>query len=355
VSRRTVDPTVALETGRGWLSALWFLPVALAVACVPQNAGYEDVRTMVATTGHDVRWSHVEGRDTTTEVRTILSGPLTADGAVKLALLNNADLQATFEELGIARGELIRALRLPNPTAEGGLQYAKGESPGIELSISQDLSELILLPLRSNAAQAEFAAAKLEVAGGVMDLILEVRKGFYEYLADQQILELRKTVLDALRASAVAAEQIYGAGNMTDLDLASQQVLYEEARVSLSGAETALATSRERLNALLGLWGPATSWQATGRLPDPLEESMESPEARAVARSVELATLRQRLIAASERAKLARTRGLLPELKAGVAFERGRRVEHGAHRRDRAPRLLSGPGRDRSGPSGDAT
>jgi cobalt-zinc-cadmium efflux system outer membrane protein len=322
VSRRTVARGVAVERGWGWLNALWFAPVALAAACVPQNAGYEDVRAMVSATGHDVRWNHVDGRDATKEVRAILSGPLTADGAVKLALLNNADLQATFEELGIARGELIRALRLPNPTAEGGLQYAEGESPSIELSVSQDLSELILLPLRSNAAQADFAAAKLEVAGRVMDLVLEVRKGFYEYLADQQILELRKTVLEALRASAVAAEQIHGAGNMTDLDLASQQVLYEEARVSLSSAETALATSRERLNALLGLWGAGTSWQATDRLPDPLEEPMESPEARAVARSVELATVRQRFTAASERAKLARTRGWLPELKAGVAFER---------------------------------
>jgi outer membrane protein, heavy metal efflux system len=266
VSRRAVDP-IALETGWGWLSALWFALVALAVACVPQNAGYEDVRTMVATTGHDVRWSHVDAQDTTKEVRAILSVPLTSDGAVKLALLNNADLQATFEELGIARGELIRALRLPNPTAEGGLQHAEGESPDIELSISQDVSELILLPLRSNVAEAEFAAAKLDVAGRVMDLVLEVRKAFYEYIADQQILELRNTVLEALRASAVAAEQIHAAGNMTDLDLASQQVLYEEARVSFSSAETALATSRERLNALLGLWGPATSWHATGASP----------------------------------------------------------------------------------------
>lgn len=322
MSLRTVDPGVALETGRGRMSGLWVILFALAAACVPQHAGYEDVRTMVATTGHDVRWSHIDGRDPTTEVRAILSEPLTSDAAVKLALLNNADLQATFEELGVARGELIRALRLPNPSAEGGLQYAAGESPEIELSISQDLSELILLPLRSNAAEAEFAAAKLEVAGRAMDLILEVRKGFYEYIADQQILELRKTVLEALRASAVAAGQIHAAGNMTDLDLASQQVLYEEARVSFSSAETALATSRERLNALLGLWGPATSWQATERLPDPVEESMESPEARAVARSVELATLRQRFTAASERARLARARGWVPELKAGVAFER---------------------------------
>jgi cobalt-zinc-cadmium efflux system outer membrane protein len=296
--------------------------LVLGVACVPQNAGYEDVRSIVARTGHEVRWRHIDARNTTKELKAILSAPLTSDGAVKLSLLNNGDLQATLEELGIARGDLIRALRLPNPTAEGGLQYAEGESPDIELSISQDVSELILLPLRSNAAAAEFAATKLEVAGRVMDLILEVRKAFYGYLADQQIVELRKTVLGALEASALAAEELHRAGNMTDLDVATQQVLHEEARVSFSSAETALATSRERLNALLGLWGHDTGWRARGRLPDPVAASIESPEATAIARSVELATLRQRFMAASERAKLARTRGLLPELKAGVAFER---------------------------------
>jgi outer membrane protein TolC len=126
------------------------------------------------------------------EADSILSAPLTADSAVRLALLNNKDLQASFEDLGMARGDLLRALRLPNPSAEGGLLYEEsGGSPDVELSLSQDLSELILLPIRSGAAQAEFASVKLEIAGRAMDLILEVRKAFYNYLADQQILELR--------------------------------------------------------------------------------------------------------------------------------------------------------------------
>jgi outer membrane protein TolC len=155
-----------------------------------------------------------------------------------------------------------------------------------------------------------------------MDFILEVRKAFYGYVADQQILELRKTVLDALQASASAAEAIHRAGNMTDLDLSSQQVLYEEARVSYSSAETALATSRERVNTLLGLWGTDTSWTVAERLPDPEQVGEETLEGPAVARSVELATIRQRFTAAAKKANLARVRGWLPELKAGVAFER---------------------------------
>lgn len=301
----------------------WATPLAALLACVPQNAGYEDVRSVVARTGHEVRWRHIDpAGNSRAEAKAILRAPLTADSAVKLALLNNAELQAAFEELGMARADLVRALALPNPSAEGALLYEDGASPNVELTLSQDLSELIFLPMRNGVAQAELASVKLEVAGRAMDLILEVRKAFYGYLADQQILELRATVLEALKAAATAAEEIHRAGNMTDLDLGSQQVLYEEARVSYSVAETALATSRERLNALLGVWGQDTSWQAAGRLGDPEEISPESLEGRAIERSVELATIRHRFTAAAKRANLARAQGLLPELKAGVVFER---------------------------------
>ena len=303
--------------------ALAWLSLGFAAACVPQNAGYEDVQNVVSRTGHEVRWRHVDGAGRLDEqARVLLGQPLTADAAVKLALLNNADLQAMFEELGMARGDLVRALRLPNPTAEGGLQFEEGEASDVELTLSQDVSELILLPMRNRAAQAEFAAVKLDLAGRAMDFILDVRKAFYGYVADQQILELRKTVLDALQASASAAEAIHRAGNMTDLDLASQQVLFEEARVSYSSAETALATSRERLNTLLGLWGKDTTWTVAERLPEPEEVSKDTLEGAAVARSVELATIRHRFTAAAKKADLARVRGWLPELKAGVAFER---------------------------------
>lgn len=296
--------------------------LALASACVPQAAGYEDVRNVVSRTGHDVRWRAVDAGGRTPEaVEALLSAPLTADSAVKIALLENRELQAAFEALGVARGELQRALRLPNPTLEGGLSF-EGGATDIELSLSQDLSELIFLPARGAAQREELAATRLDVAGRALDLIFAVRKAYYDVVADQQILELRGTVLEALKAAAATAAELHAAGNISDLDRANHEVLYEEARVSQSTAETALATSRERLNALLGVWGGATRWSITARLEAPPEVTLESLEGRAIERSVELTALRHRYGAAARRANLARARGLLPELRAGVALER---------------------------------
>ena len=116
--------------------ALAWFSIAFAAACVPQNAGYEDVQNVVSRTGHEVHWRHVDdGGRLDEQARGLLTQPLTADSAVKLALLQNADLQAMFEGLGMARGDLIRALRLPNPTAEGGLRYEDGGSPDVELTL----------------------------------------------------------------------------------------------------------------------------------------------------------------------------------------------------------------------------
>src|SRR5688572_27808351 len=94
------------RSGR-WRRALpWAAAMLLALGCVPQNAGYEDVRNVVSRTGFDVRWRHLEpSGKTPEEVKAILSAPLTADSAVKLALLNNKELQAFFEQLGMARGD----------------------------------------------------------------------------------------------------------------------------------------------------------------------------------------------------------------------------------------------------------
>ncbi len=300
------------------------LGASTLVACISEDAGYSDVRKVVASrTGHEVRWHHLEGEaDARKSTREILSRPLTAETAVRLALLNSADLQASFEQLGVARGELMTAWRLPNPVAEGSVRFRKEKSATIDLSLTEDLSDLIFLPLRGAAARAELDAAKLEVAGRAMDLVLEVRTAFYAYLADQQILEFRSTVLKALRASATVAEGLHDAGNITELDLANEQVLYDEARVNLAGAQTMLASTRQRLSSLLGLWGEGAAWRTETRLADPPELALGNVESKAIQNSVDLAIIRHRFTAAARSANLAQAEGLLPELKVGAVLER---------------------------------
>jgi cobalt-zinc-cadmium efflux system outer membrane protein len=310
-----------------WLSSS---AVALGVlsGCVAHDAGYRDVQSEVKSrTGHQVRWQYLEGEQPSRDaVRQILDKPLTAENAVRVALLNSAELQAAFEELGVARASLVSALRLPNPVAEASVRFRKSESATLDLALTEDLTQLIFLPLRSAVAEAQLDAAKLVVAGRAMDLVLQVRSAFYAYLADRQLLELRQTVLDALGAAAAVAKGLHDAGNLTDLDLDTEQVVYEEARVNYASAQTALSASRERLGALLGLGGGAPSWQVEGRLNDPTADApLADLEAKALERSLDLSIIKHRFTAAAKRSNLARAEGFLPELKAGVTAEREER------------------------------
>jgi cobalt-zinc-cadmium efflux system outer membrane protein len=291
--------------------------------CVSEDAGYQDVRKVVSSrTGHEVRWGHLEGDESSkAAVRDLLARPLTTESAVKLALLNSPELQASFEELGVARAELVGALRLPNPVAEGSIRFHKSSETTLDLAFTESLTQLLFLPLRNSAARAELEAAKLAVAGRALDLVLQVRTAFYAYLADQQVLDFRQTVLKALEASAEVAQGLHDAGNVTDLTLESEQVLADEARVDYASAQTALAGSRERLSALLGL--PSASFRVEARLVDPSAElPLADLEAKALERSLDLEIIRHRFTAAAKRANLAHAEGWLPELKGGVTAER---------------------------------
>lgn len=303
--------------------------LALASACVPVDAGYQDVRRTTAARlpqgAQDVRWARHEAKAPTAEVRALLERPLNADAAVRVALLNNARLQAAFEELGVARARLVQALALPNPSVEGALHFHGGAGPDLELGAMIDLSDLFFLPAAGGPAKSALKAAQASVAGQALDLALEARVAFYEYQAAQQILELRSTIVDALGASFDAARRLYEAGNITDLAFASEQALYEEGRVAFTQAEAEVQARREQLAAVLGVWGADASFTTEPRLSDELapdDGALQGVEARAIERSLDLEIARLRFEAAAKGANLATARGWVPELRAGVSAER---------------------------------
>jgi outer membrane protein, heavy metal efflux system len=297
----------------------------LGTACVAQDAGYADVRRSVLDrTRHDVRWSAVDGGGRPEErTRRLVSKTLTADGAVQVALLNNPRVQVAFEELGVARADVVRALRLPNPVAEGALHY-HGDDPEVELGVLIGLNDLLFLPARSGAAHAALDAAKLSVAGAVLDLALDVRLAYLRYVAARQVVELRRTVLLAANGSYETTKALHEAGNITDLDLANERALYEDARLLVARAETEAVTARARLGSLMGMSGSGIRWETADRLPDAdVERTMPADvERRALRQSLDLELARRRFTAAAKAANLSRAEGLLPRIEAGAIAEK---------------------------------
>lgn len=258
------------------------------------------------------------------DIRALLARPLSADGAAQVALLNNRGLRAALEQVAIAEAGLASAQRLPNPTIEGAMRFHGGGRPELEVAGMIDLTELLLILSRGGAAASSVQAAKLVAIGELLDLSFKTREAFFDYQAALQALELRRTALHALSASSEVARRLREAGNITELAEASEQTLFHEARLEFQRAETAELANRERLNALMGLWGTNVDWRAEMRLPElpGSELALASLESEAVRRSLDLEIAKQRFTASAKRANVARAAGWLPELKAGVSAER---------------------------------
>jgi outer membrane protein TolC len=325
-NERTPRPSVALA------SAVLALP--LGTACISQDAGYADMKkTVHDRIGQDVSW-HAIDPDTTRardETRALLAKPLSAEAAVRLAVLNSHDLQAAFEEIGIARSRLVRSVALPNPELEGRIGFISGSRPDLTFTVTESVSDLLWLPLREGAARADLDVAKLRVAGRVLDLVFAVKVAFYERRAAERVLLLTRRTRDAAEASYEAAERLHQAGNIPDLDYLNQQALREESATAAAEAELGLSRAAGRLAVLVGVAlpraVPSETGEKTGSSPSvtalPARElDVGRLDQRALERSLDVAIARGEGDAASKRASLARATSLVPELRAGFEAER---------------------------------
>jgi outer membrane protein, heavy metal efflux system len=323
-------PWVVGRVGVVHIASFVYTLLVLLSGCATfdQRAGFSDVSTTVeARSGKRVVWYLDTELDAQVdqEVRALLQDTLTVDGAVQVALLNNRNLQAVYAELGVAQADLVQAGLLRNPVFDGVVHASLNGGPlELELHTALDFLDIFYIPLRKRVAAAQFEEAKLQVTGAVLDFTTTVRAAFYRYQANEQMLELLQTVGQALAIALEVARRLHDAGNITDLDLARERALLEEAKLQLRSAEIAARQSREHLNTLMGLWGQQTAWRIDRRLPDLPAQPRPFPEVerRALQQSLDLASARQRIIVAGEQLGSTRATALIPELSLGPAAER---------------------------------
>lgn len=257
-------------------------------------------------------------------IQEILSRPLDPDTSVQLGLLGNPALQVKYEQLGIAQADLVQAGLLPNPAFDAEIHFeGSGIGRATNVNIVEDFLQLVTRPMRLRFAQAERMAAEADLRRSVVEFAGEVRGAFYQAQAAEQLHELRQTILQGLEASYLVMSRLHAAGNISDLELASDRAILDRARLDSVSSKLELAESRETLNRLLGLTGNDTEWKSSGRLPDPSlpEVPLEQLEAVAIRHRADLAAARADIIAAGERLGLTRTMRFLPDLALGFDLE----------------------------------
>jgi outer membrane protein, heavy metal efflux system len=315
-----------MRRNAGWL---FVLPLLLGgCVSVALNAGFEEVRaTVEERSAIKIYWNNGTDLDkeAAEKVDSLLESKLTADEAIQIGLLNNRELQAIYSELGVAQADLVQSGLLRNPIFDAAIKFpTSGGRPELELSAVMNFLDVFYLPLRKRVAAARFEEIKTRVTGSVLDFAARVRTAYYVHQANEQMLELRQTIVQALDASFEVMRRLHEAGNITDLDFARERALLDAGKLGLRSTEVAVRQSRENLNVLMGLWGKQTEWQTDGRLPDIPKQPAQTENIERVAldRSLDLLNARQRLVFAGEQLGFTRWTALVPEFDLGPIGKR---------------------------------
>lgn len=277
-------------------------------------------------TGHEARWEQTaeDAQATNAEVAAMLADGLTRDEAVRIALINNRTLQAAFEELGVAKADLVQAGFFTNPRIDGLVRFpTEGGGTNVEAGGLINIADLWQIPVRKRLAATRLEATTLQVANEMLDTVAEGKKAYDDAVAlaaARGETERLYQEMEALR-DHIAYRQEYGF--TSDFDLAFARAAAFDQEAALARIEGELQVARTRLHRVLGLSAEQTGYDLSGSLPDdlgPLPDT-DALVAHAMVKrpDVQIAELD---ITISERALALERARVFTEVEAGASFER---------------------------------
>jgi outer membrane protein TolC len=251
-----------------------------------------------------------ERRAARADVEALLAKPLSADDAVRIAVVQGAPLQATLFEGASRSAAATQSARLANPvfTFE---RLVRRDEHGIDLDIGRSLAfsvlDLLLLPQRLQAADYQQRQLRLRAAGDIVQAATESRQAWVRAVAAQQAAAYAQQAKEAADVGAELARRMQAVGNFSKLQRAREQAFYAEAAAQVARAQQAARAAREALVRTLGL---DASQAERLRLPDRLPDFPAAAQEEAV---LARTALEQRLDVRMARADLeylAREQGL---------------------------------------------
>ncbi|MCP8940383.1 TolC family protein [Alsobacter sp. SYSU M60028] len=225
-----------------------------------------------------------------------LARPLSAEDAVRVALLNNRGLQAAYNELGISEAAYIQASLPANPRVsisklDGGFDLE------VEKKLLVSLTSLLTLPARREIGGDRFHAAQMRAAEATLRLAAETRRQHHRAVAARQLVATLAEAKATTDAVAELARKLGETGGLNKLDQARDFAFAAEVDAQLARARLNERLERERLTRLLGLWGRQAEFRLPAALP-PLPQRLRAEreiEAQALARRVDLQAARLEL------------------------------------------------------------
>jgi outer membrane protein TolC len=253
------------------------------------------------------------------EARDLLAEPLTADGAVRLALVYSPTFQRMLADSAAASAAATQSARLPNPILSYS-RLAAGDVSEIERALTVSLLDFVLLPQRRHLADLQQVQHRLRSAGDVIAVATEARQAWIDAVAARQSLEYSEQARRSAEAGAELARRMKAVGNFSRIEAAREQAFYADTTAEVARARLEADRTRETLIRLLGLPGDLA---AMLQLPQRLPDLPAAPEEKSV---LDRRAFDERLDVALARAELdftARALGLTRVTSTVNAFELG--------------------------------
>ncbi len=243
-------------------SVLSFLVPLLFVGCASVKSGQEWKRFQDIAgerTDQELLWekSEKEQASIREEVDGLLADGLSRQEAVRIALLNNRQLQSAFEELGISKSALVQAKLLSNPTVGAVFRFliSSGSGTNIDAEGFLPISDLWQIPFRKKVAAARMEATIMRVGEMVMDTAAEAKRAYDAVYYLKEATKETGEIMGKFKEIADQAVIRRDFGFMRDLDIYLAQAMVAEAEMELARFEGEQAIARSQLNRVLGL-GP---------------------------------------------------------------------------------------------------
>jgi outer membrane protein TolC len=200
------------------------------------------------------------------KVTDLLSRTMTADAAVRIAILNNRGLQAAYNELGVSEAMMVEASLPPSPAITLS-RIMQPSSIELEAQILQNVLSLLTLPRRREIAEDRFLQAQKRAVEATLRIAADARRAYYRAVATNELVKLFDQAKMSAETVSDFAKKLGETGGMAKLDQAREHAFTAEVGGQLAQARLNQRLERERLNQALGLWGAQIKYKLPDKLP----------------------------------------------------------------------------------------
>ncbi len=319
------------KTGK-FVWSLGVLTVIGGCATVNPQHDYERVgQRVIEATGQELVYRPEDDELVDELVEGLAQDGISADEAVRIALLNNRSLHAAFMDVGIARADVIQAGLFSNPFVGISARFPSGGGlANIEASVAQNIAELWQIPIRKRAAARLLDAAILDLARTAAGIAADAKAAYYTAVGADERFRIAQENLDIAKnlLELALARQKAGAANELDVNLARSIAL--DAEIEVERARLAAADSRRKLATILGLTSDADALALTDPLPTESPETPDSESLVLLAKvwRLDIQTAQEAVAAAQARLEYEH-RLVFPVVEIGLDLEREERRSQG--------------------------